>query len=261
MQAVSVLPFSEVSGKFEHDFEAKLRIYDDNVENEEREGNEVEEEREEENEEEEEEEFSFAFANPEVSPVSADDVFDNGKIRPVYPNFDQNLLFSEDYDGGADLRPQLKKVFVQQQRDDSPSSSSAATAAEQPEGPYCQWLPKIAVKSNSTGFSKLWKLRDLKLRSNSDGKDAFVFLNHPPRAKAERSSEKAGSGEGRNGVVKKVKVVKGKTTSSSSAHEKHYVTNRARKESDKRRSYLPYRQELFGFFASTNGLSRNVHPY
>ncbi|RYR09893.1 hypothetical protein Ahy_B05g078325 isoform A [Arachis hypogaea] len=238
MQAVSVIPFPNLSAKFENDFAAKLRIYDDEKPKTE----EVEQEQEQVNEEqEEEEEFSFVFSNPEVSPVSADDVFDNGQIRPVYPIFDQNLLFSDEYAGGAE--------------------SSAVSTAAATEGPYCEWSPKMAGKSNSTGFSKLWKLRDHKLRSNSDGKDAFVFLSPPSTAK----TEKAGSG---NGAVKKaVKVTKGKTTSSSSssssssAHEKHYVMNRARKESGKRRSYLPYRQELFGFFSSTTALSRNVHPY
>ncbi|XP_016202460.1 histone H3.v1 [Arachis ipaensis] len=264
MQAVSVIPFPNLSAKFENDFAAKLRIYDDEkpkTEVLEQEQEQVNEEQEQEEEQEEEEEFSFVFSNPEVSPVSADDVFDNGQIRPVYPIFDQNLLFSDEYAGGAELRPPLKKVFMEQQQRDEASSSSAVSTAAATEGPYCEWSPKMAGKSNSTGFSKLWKLRDHKLRSNSDGKDAFVFLSPPSTAK----TEKAGSG---NGAVKKaVKVTKGKTTSSSSssssssAHEKHYVMNRARKESGKRRSYLPYRQELFGFFSSTTALSRNVHPY
>ncbi|KAK7307222.1 hypothetical protein VNO77_40089 [Canavalia gladiata] len=243
MQAVSVLPlsskfrdsseeFAEASGKFEHDFVAKLKIHDENVENEE----EVEED-------EEEEDFSFVLANPDGSPISADDAFDNGQIRPVFPIFNQDLLFSDDYDGKDGP---LKKVFVQHP-DDSPSPSEEAAP---PEGPYCEWTPKTAVKSNSTGFSKLWRFRDVKLRSNSDGKDTFVFLNHAPAAKKEKT---------RNVVVKKNEVRKGKTA--SSAHEKHYVMNRARRESDKRRSYLPYRQELFGFFANANGFSRNVHPY
>ncbi|KAJ1399479.1 hypothetical protein SESBI_30242 [Sesbania bispinosa] len=253
MQAVSVLPlpskfrdstdeFAQASGKFEQDFMAKLKIEDENIENE----DEVEEE------EDEEEEFSFVFANPAGSPISAEDAFADGQIRPIFPIFDQNLLFADDYDGVSELSPKVKKVFVQQP-DDSPSPSSSETAAV-PEGPFCEWSPKTAVKSNSTGFSKLWRFREVKLRSNSDGKDAFVFLN-PPAAK----TEKASSEEAKNVAVKKVKVVKGKTA--SSAHEKHYVMSRARKENDKRKSYLPYRQELFGFFANTNGLSRNVHPY
>ncbi|KAL2347321.1 hypothetical protein Fmac_001321 [Flemingia macrophylla] len=255
MQAVSVLPlsskfrdssdeFAESSGKFEHDFMAKLNIDEHDNENEEK-RNQDEDVGDEENEEEEEEEFSFALANPDGSLISADDAFDNGQIRPVFPIFNQDLLFSDGYNGGdAPI-----KVFVQQSEESPLPSATEPTVAE---GPYCEWTPKSAVKSNSTGFSKLWRLRDVKLRSNSDGKDTFVFLNHAPAAKAEKARN--------NFVVKKVETRKGKTTLSS-AHERHYVLNRARKESDKRKSYLPYRQDLFGFFSNSNGLSRNVHPY
>ncbi|XP_073220666.1 uncharacterized protein [Cicer arietinum] len=223
MQTVSVSPRSEVSGKFENDFFEKLKIEDENVENEVK-HDEVEEEYDE------EEEFTFVFADPNGSPISADDVFDHGQIRPIFPIFGQDLMFTDEYDSESGNRSPVKKIFVE-----SPSKATTTSAAV--EGEYCEWNPQKAVKSNSTGSSKLWKFRDPKLRSNSDGKDAFVFLNP---AKVEKTS----SGEAKNVVVKKVKMVKGKTTS---AHEKHYVMNKARKESDKRKSYLPYRQELFGF--------------
>lgn len=258
MQAVSMFKdssdeFAESSGKFEHDFIAKLKI--DEHKNEEEHQNEeehnegeVEEENEHEKEEEEDEEFSFMLVNSNGSPISADDAFDNGQIRPLFPIFNQDLLFSDDYDGGVHLPINL---FVPEDSLPPPMSPSTEKLAA-PEGPYCEWNPKSAVKSNSTGFSKLWRFRDVKLRSNSDGKDTFVFLNQAPAAKP---AEKV-----RNVMLKKVEVKKGKTTSSS-AHEKHYVMNRAKKESDKRKSYLPYRQDLFGFFATSHGLSRNVHPY
>lgn len=238
MQAVSLSPLSsrdssdEFAGKFEHDFVAKLKINEN--ENEEKHN---------EDEVEEEEEFSFVLTNSDGSPISADDAFDNGQIRPIFPIFNQDLLFSDDYDGGEGLRQPIK-VFVEH-KDEFLSEAAPA------EGAYCEWNPKAAVKSNSTGFSKLWRFRDVKLRSNSDGKDAFVFLNHAAPAKP---AEKA-----RSVVVKKGKTTT--TTAAASAHEKHYIMSRARKESDKRKSYLPYKQNMLGFFANANGLSRNVHPY
>ncbi|KAG5067916.1 hypothetical protein JHK85_000293 [Glycine max] len=248
MQAVSLSPLSfrnssdEFAGKFEHDFMAKLKINEEKVENENEEKH-NEDEIEEEEEEEEEEEFSFVLTNSDGSPISADDAFDNGQIRPIFPIFNQDLLFSDDYDGGEGLRQPIK-VFVEH-KDEFLSEAAPA------EGAYCEWNPKAAVKSNSTGFSKLWRFRDVKLRSNSDGKDAFVFLNHAAPAKP---AEKA-----RSVVVKKGKTTT--TTAAASAHEKHYIMSRARKESDKRKSYLPYKQNMLGFFANANGLSRNVHPY
>ncbi|XP_054791773.1 uncharacterized protein LOC129297461 [Prosopis cineraria] len=279
MQSVSVLPSSstftdsssstihdEISGDFAENMRAKLKI-DDVI-------HEGEQEQ-----EDEEEEFSFACMIPDGSPISAGDVFENGQIRPMYPIFDTSLLFSEEYEGSSTPRPPLKKVFVEQRGQVSSSSSSESEEPDgPPEGSYCVWSGKMAVeassakcnKSNSTGFSKLWRFRETKLRSNSDGKDAFVFLNPSdskstanPKSSGAQSEKvatmKASSGEAKNVVVKKVKGGNSKTT--SSAHEKHYVMSRAKKESDKRKSYLPYRQGLVGIFANVNGLSRNVHPF
>ncbi|XP_047154025.1 uncharacterized protein LOC124825466 [Vigna umbellata] len=152
--------FAESSGKFEHDFIAKLKI--DEHKNEE-EHNEGEVEQQNEDEEEDEEEFSFMLVNSDGSPISADDAFDNGQIRPLFPIFNQDLLFSDDYDGG--VHPPLT-LFVEHPEESllpSPSATEKLTAAPPPEGSYCEWNPKSAVKSNSTGFSKLWRFRDVKL--------------------------------------------------------------------------------------------------
>ncbi|KAE9613382.1 hypothetical protein Lal_00016377 [Lupinus albus] len=235
------------SGEFEVDLMANLRLQDEN------EYKEIHEE-----EEEDEEEFTFMFTNHDGSPISVDESLEDGQISPVFPVFDQDLLFSDDYDGASGIRSTIRKVFVQNQ-DNFPSSTAAEASEsgsesnlEAPADSYCEWTPKSAVKSNSTGSSKLWRFKEHKLRSNSDGKDAFVFFQ-PPATDA----EKASSVEVKNVVVKKVK---GKTTSSS-AHEKHYMMYRAKKENEKHKSYLPYKQDMFGFFANANGLSRNHHPY
>ena len=248
------------------DLRLKLKIGDENLRNE-------VVEKKEENQGEDEEEFSFVCANPDESPVSADEVFDNGQIRPIFPFFDRGLVRTDAYDGGdhdgpsSSLRSPVRKLFVDQ-RDISSSSSESDDLDEQPEGPYCNWSATTAVevspqkckKSNSTGFSKLWRFRDLVSRSSSDGKDAFLFLN--PLSTSSFRSEKTSSSEEKNGVVRKVKAAKvWKPKTASSAHEKHYLMNRNKRESDKRKSYLPYKQDLFGFFTNVNGLSRNVHPF
>jgi secreted PhoX family phosphatase len=129
-------------------------------------------------------------------------------------------------------------------------------------------------KSNSTGFSKLRRFREFVLRSNSDGKDAFVFLNHEDSTSKHLStttttaatSEKIGTEK--KTKKKDVVVVKRKeqsskrvSSSSSSAHELHYLRNRAIKDGDKQKSYLPYRQDIFGFFTNVSDLSKNIHPF
>ena len=255
MQALSVLPlphaflvsdeFAPVPAKFDLDFTFKLKI-----------------DRADEKLKEQEQEFSFACPNPQGSLVTADEIFDNGQIRPIFPVFDQSILFSST---ASHLRPPLKKLFIEQQHDIFPSGSEPQG---QPEGLLRELSQKTTVldlgvedskeickKSNSTGFSKLWRFRrDQKLRSNSDGEDAFVLLNTLAPANSET--------KGKNVTVKKGKDGRRRSrTTSSVAHEKLYVMNRKRKESDKRRSFLPYRQQLVGFFANVNGFSKNLHPF
>ncbi|KAI6694812.1 hypothetical protein NL676_022522 [Syzygium grande] len=243
------------------------------------------EEREEEEEEEEEEEFEFTFAcaNPEGSPVAADAVFENGKIRPVYPFFDQKLLFANGGggDGGSStqppqLRSPLRKLFVEGRGSASTSSSSSSEEGDElegvPEGTYCVWRgkageegaeasPEGCRKSNSTGFSKLWRLKELGRRSSSDGKDAFVFLNPRRRGKGEVEKEggKAASATTSKGGKKGRAAAAAAAATAEEAHERHYVMARAAKEGEKRKSYLPYKQ--VGFFTNVNGMSRNVHPF
>ncbi|XP_004297631.1 PREDICTED: uncharacterized protein LOC101307982 [Fragaria vesca subsp. vesca] len=232
---------------------------------------------EEEIEEEEEEEFSFFCTNPDGSPISADDVFQDGQIRPVYPIFNRDLLFADAYDGDSSrrddaspsLRPPLKKFFFEDRDAPSSSASESDELEALPEGSYCEWSknakevsPELRNnKSNSTGSSKLWRIRDLVPRSNSDGKDAFVFLSPNSAAKLKQNKDAAKAKAVEKAQVKD-KGQKGKKAETvSSAHERHYVMNRAKKEGEKRRSYLPYRPGVVGFFTNVNVLSKNVHPF
>lgn len=214
---------------------------------------------------EEDDDFSFWCAgNGDESPVSADDLFHNGQIRPLYPMFDQSLLSSVDSKVDLPGRPPVKKVFVE-------AKDASPPPAEGGEETFCEWSgkaveasPEICKKSNSTGFSKLFRFRDLLNRSNSDGRDAFVFLNGSPAGSPKRestSSEKkvGATAEGTKGKARKGR--KGETAAPSSMSA-HYSRNRALREGDRRRTYLPYRPEVVGFFTNVHGgLSRNVHPF
>lgn len=214
--------------------------------------------------EEDEEDFSFSFAcagNGDESPISADDLFQNGQIKPVYQFFDQNI-------SKADLprRPPVKKVFVEAEGV-STAPVRAAEGGEEAAEMYCAWAgkaveasPERCKKSNSTGFSKLFRFRDLLNRSNSDGRDAFVFLNGSATTaeKRESTSEKKIGGEVGAAKPKTKKGEKGETSSLAD----HYRRNRALREGDRRRTYLPYKPEVVGFFTNVHGgLSRNVHPF
>ncbi|XP_010460144.1 PREDICTED: uncharacterized protein LOC104741069 [Camelina sativa] len=243
--------------------------------------NDGEDDEEDEEEEEEEEEFSFACVNAEGSPITADEAFEDGQIRPVFPLFNRDLLF--DYDNADrqnddvsvtdENRPRLRKLFVEDRNGDGNGDETAKESL----GPYCSWSggtvaeasPETCRKSNSTGFSKLWRFRDLVSRSNSDGRDAFVFLNNNNNnvgdnktrtqvvaAEKNKGKEKTSTSTSSSSSSEKKKK---KKKMEKSAHEKLYMRNRAMKEEVKHRSYLPYKQ--VGFFTNVNGLSRNIHPF
>ncbi|GAA0150478.1 hypothetical protein LIER_09410 [Lithospermum erythrorhizon] len=232
----------------------------------------AEDEDEEEEEREDEEEFSFTY-DATKSPISPEDAFFNGKIKPMLPIFNQDLVLEKQYidESLHAIKPNIKKVLVEMNKYSSKNDEIS--------GPYCEWKKpntaeeKAAVaetckKSNSTGVSKLWRLKDnLVNRSHTDGRDAFVFLNNNNKTSSfnhqERNEEKkmvvvdGASGKDKEKVV--IKGGKSKTTSFS-AHE-IYLKNKA-KENGRRKSYLPYRPEVFGFLTNVNGgLTKNVHPY
>lgn len=209
----------------------------------------------------EEQEFSFACTDPQGTFISADEIFDNGQIRPIFPALDQSLLFTvANREAASPLRPPLKKLLVEQRNS---FRSKPSGVPEEPHYEPSRNMTMVEVeasneqckKSNSTGFSNLWRFRrDSKLRSNSGCTDTFVFLNPPmPMKSNEAKVENAPLN------LKKGKGGKRKTT--SSAHEKLYLVNRMRKEGSKRRSFLPYRPHLLGFFSNVNRLSKNLHPF
>lgn len=193
-------------------------------------------------------EFSFVCKEPNSSPISADEIFHNGQIRPTFPIFNRHVLAEANRsNSSSNDRLQLSELFVED-RDSQSSSSSEADDLDgvQPET-YCVWKPKAAEesqsqgrckKSNSTGASS-WKFRDLLHRSNSDsdGKHNFAFLTHSNAKSKEKVVEKA------------------------TATEAHYVKKKGMKESGRLRSYLPYREDLIGLFVNTNGFSRNMRPF
>ncbi|XP_020203215.1 uncharacterized protein LOC109788799 [Cajanus cajan] len=175
---------------------------------------------------------------------------------PAFPIFDRDLAAPEG-DGGRRssgeeaIQITLGKLLM----DDSPSCSSSEVEDELenvPPGTYCVWKPKATAalpcrKSKSTGSSssRRWKLLDLLRRSNSEGKESVVFLTPSAKKKDGGGKKVAASGGGER-----------KLTAAVSAHEALYVRNREMRREDKRRSYLPYRQDLVGFCVNLNAMGK-----
>ncbi|XP_073042216.1 uncharacterized protein [Primulina eburnea] len=202
-------------------------------------------------------EFEFSTKGSESSPISADEIFYNGKIRPVYPVFDTHLLIGGDKiqnevfqeNGTKTIRLSLRKLFIKE-RETATTSSSSSSDVDELEGvpaeTYCVWRPKAAatpLKSSSTGSSsKRWKLKDFLHRSHSEGsKDGVVLLTTGNSGRKKESEHKT------------------KETAASAVKLKSAVTPPPatslynRDGGEKRRTYLPYRQDLVGFFSNSNG--------
>ncbi|KAL6845341.1 hypothetical protein ACP4OV_024836 [Aristida adscensionis] len=135
-----------------------------------------------------------------------------------------------------------------------------------PPESYCLWAPggqssapaspRRCRKSGSTGSVLRWRRISERLvgRSHSDGKEKFVFLNapgagagaEPPRVKVEE--DRAGSNKGGDAALGQRWAYHGKAAAGVGG-------------SGRRRSYLPYKQELVGLFANVSGLRRSYHPF
>lgn len=220
--------------------------------------------------------------------------FGGGPIAPVFPIFDSDLLFEERQVRGAEIddrdpvivqpiRIPLEKLIIRDRDNDPPSpSSSSSSAADElegiPSGTYCVWKPKSVgtpnlpcKKSRSTGSSstKRWGIRDLLRRSHSDGKNSYVSFTPSTISAATKKSKEIKSETKPAKELKEKKVHSGDVAEKSSgrrsagdqkrifsAHESFYVRNRTLKEEGKRKSYLPYKPDLVGFWTNVSGLGR-----
>ncbi|KAI4384290.1 hypothetical protein MLD38_002465 [Melastoma candidum] len=235
---------------------------------------------------EEEEEFAFVCENPDGLIISAEDAFEDGQIRPFYPIFGRNILLDEDTSqpGSPSASSSTVRGFLLEERMRNPVASASLSSSSSDggdpleglaEGTYCVWGKGKPVadtkaacrKSNSTGFSRLWRVKDLLLRSNSDGKDAFVFLN--PKKLKENNTTTATTTSPTLEMKPAPKPSSSKAKASASGSASMVTTKEGRRSShgyparmiidkNRRRSYLPYK---VGFFTNINGMSRNVHPY
>ncbi|EES03386.1 uncharacterized protein LOC8061813 [Sorghum bicolor] len=237
------------------------------------------------------EEFSFP-----APPVAAD-----ACIVPVYPIFGRPPSPSprgeveEPEPETATVRVPLGRLLLEERefraREQDGRSASARRAWQDqeeeedddagagdedlegvPPETYCLWAPgggggqqssapaspRRCRKSGSTGSVLRWRRISDRLvgRSHSDGKEKFVFLTaaaavpEPPR-RSIKEEEEAGGG-----------INKGGDAGSVANQLRYYGRGGGGGGSgSRRRSYLPYRQELVGLFANVSGLRRSYHPF
>ncbi|KAJ4916501.1 hypothetical protein Rs2_02051 [Raphanus sativus] len=204
--------------------------------------------------------FSFACVNAEGSPITAEEAFEDGQIRPVFPLFNRDLLLFDQNDvvsatddsDSESVRPRLRKVFVEDGEGKKAEEGSLV-------GAHCSWSSGTVAEASPRLAGRATR-RDS--RSSGDLGISNAAVGDKTQSSSSRPAKLTSEDEKKSTKTKKGKE---KTTSSASAkktksaHEKLYMRNRALKEEVKHRSYLPYKQ--VGFFTNVNGLSRNIHPF
>lgn len=192
-------------------------------------------------------EFTFAVVPPPAVVVDGGGgVFRMGVLYPVFgrPRFPPRLPEPEIT---ATVRVPLGQLLLVDREPSSPSQLPNDDLDSVPAEMYCPWSPGWSAaasparcrKSGSTGSVLRWRPR-LIGRSQSDGKEKFVFLN---TGSASGSSRR----KGRNG---------GRGDQAWSYYAKGSGSNGAR-----RTSFLPYKQDLVGLFANAAVFRRSYHPF
>ncbi|CAD5177721.1 unnamed protein product [Musa acuminata subsp. malaccensis] len=213
-------------------------------------------------------EFAFVVRDPDASPsITADEIFSGGRIVPAYPVFNRDLLLAssgtEEREAAAEANDMADQIPLRRLLIEEREARSASTS-EEPEavGEYCVWAPDRCKKSASTGSSLRWRLRDLMIgRSQSDGKEKFVYLGAaPPSPQPAKGKIANSTTKGAAATAKRPSRVA--QAGAVTGHRVYYgkgPNGQALKAP--RRSFLPYRQELFGLFAPVTGLRRSHHPF
>ncbi|KAL1325242.1 hypothetical protein HN51_035325 [Arachis hypogaea] len=219
---------------------------------------------------EQEQDFSFpCFDSLKETFVTAEEIFDNGQIKPIFPVLHQSHMITAKNGNvissplrrfptrncnviSSPLGISPERFFVEQHCNVLPLASKSQGA---PKPIICELSKKMTNlevevveeskkrrnKKSSISFLNLWRLRrHLKRQNFNDGKDGLICpasTNKKTKAKGRREKKRV------------------------SAHEQFYVMNRLKKESNKRRSFLPYKLQLCGLFASLNIFSGNLLSY
>ncbi|XP_044494428.1 uncharacterized protein LOC123217456 [Mangifera indica] len=218
------------------------------------------------------------------------------KARSLSPLRRQEYQWhEEDINAERDISENIIKLQEYVERKESEAVSTETT-------PSCS---ASSSRSSSSGRnSKKWIfLKDLLYRSKSEGRgngkekfwSSFSFSpskdrkltssslilskemnpnpSHPPSSSVEMQKNQKPK-QKRNEQVSIKKTVKGKLANGvakrrvpPSPHELHYTANRAQAEELKKRTFLPYRQGLFGClgfsskgYGALNGLAKSLNP-
>ncbi|TVU20278.1 hypothetical protein EJB05_36481, partial [Eragrostis curvula] len=201
-------------------------------------------------------EFTFAVVPPSIADDDGGGVFLSGRMGKLYPVFGRPRSPPrpppppEPELETATVRAPLGQLLLVD-REPSPAQPPDDDLDSVPAEMYSPWSPGWAAaasparcrKSGSTGSVLRWRPRLAVGRSQSDGKEKFVFLNASV------------SGSGRKGRVK---------GEGGGAHAWSYYAKGSGSgggNGARRTSFLPYKQDLVGLFANSAVFRRSYHPF
>ncbi|RCV16476.1 hypothetical protein SEVIR_3G143800v4 [Setaria viridis] len=192
--------------------------------------------------------FTFAAVPP---PLLAAGGGGGGRMGPLYPVFGRPRSPPRPAPEPvtATARVPLGRLLLV---DREPTPAEDGDLDSVPAEMYCPWSPGWAAaaasparckKSGSTGSVLRWRPR-LVGRSQSDGKEKFVFLS------TSASGRKGRTGGGDGGVA-----------AALGGHAWSHYAKGGGNGGARRRSFLPYKQDLVGLFANTAVFRRSYHPF
>ncbi|KAE8712148.1 hypothetical protein F3Y22_tig00110263pilonHSYRG00073 [Hibiscus syriacus] len=219
--------------------------------------------------------FGCSGSGQTGSMISADELFLNGQIRPMKlsthlerPQVLDPLLDlenegdddEEDEVRGRDLRLRDKSLR-RRTRSMSPLRNNNQNVS----------LDKNSDKRDDSINDDGASISASSSRSSSAGRSSkrWVFLKDFLRSKSEgRSKQQQVLLNPRSIKIKPVNGIgKGKRRVPPSPHEMHYTANRAQAEEMRKKTFLPYKQGLFGClsfsskgYGAINGLARALNP-
>ncbi|CAN6336769.1 unnamed protein product [Urochloa humidicola] len=202
--------------------------------------------------------FTFAAVVPAPLLLSAGG---GGRVGPLYPVFGRPRSPprpAPPAPATATARVPLGRILLVDRKPPPPHADDDGDDLDTvPAEMYCPWSPGWSAaaaasparckKSGSTGSVLRWRPR-LVGRSQSDGKEKFVFLS---AASASGSGRKAGRSGGDGG---------GGVSAALGGHAWSYYA-KGSGGGARRRSFLPYKQDVVGLFANAAVFRRSYHPF
>lgn len=203
--------------------------------------------------------FTFAAATPPPLPACGGGGFPGGRMSPLYPVFGRPRSPprpppEKPAPETATARVPLGRLLLV---DRQPPRADDLDSV--PAEMYCPWSPGLSAasparckKSGSTGSVLRWRPR-LVGRSQSDGKEKFVFLETGASSGSGRRKGRTTADQGA--------AAAGSHASSWSYYAKRGSGSGGGDNGARRRSFLPYKQDLVGLFANAAVFRRSYHPF